>query len=52
MLIDSKKKVPAGKKLDNQIESKQLSSDEYEERDGHNITSNGTQMPQIAIKLQ
>ena len=51
MLIDYKK-GPSREKLDNQIESKQLSSDEYEERGGHNITNNRTQMPQKAIKRQ
>ena len=50
MLIDSEK-VPSREKLGNQIESKQLSSDEYEERDGHNITNNGSQIIQTAIKL-
>ena len=51
MLIDSEK-GPSSEKLDNQIESKQLSSDEYEERYGHNITNNGTQIPQTEINLQ
>ena len=51
MLIDSEK-VPSRGKLGNQIESKQIGSNEYEERDGRNITNNGTKMPQKAIKLQ
>ena len=39
-------------KMDNQIDSKQVSSDESEERGGHNITDIGTQIPQTANKLQ